>query len=233
MSDVAGAILKGLATWERKAADFYPTPYDVTESLIPVIKALIPEGGKIWEPACGDMDMSRVLEFHGFEVTSTDLRETGQGVGGIDFLNDNMETAYGWIPDCDMIVTNPPFNLAAQFIEKALSYTPNVAMLLKIDYWSAISRLPLFDKHRPALFLPLTFRPAFLKKERGNSPLMNVAWVVWTGTVGDYCVFEPIRKRVYPGFHGDGLRKLVSLNMQARDDLAAALRANREARRDA
>lgn len=223
---LAGAIQKSYRAWERKPSDFYPTPYDVTQSLMPIIQALVEEGGKIWEPCSGDMDMSRVLEWHGYEVTSTDIRETGQGIGGFDFLNDNPEQKWGWIPDPEMIVMNPPFSAAAEFIERALSYTPNVACLVKIDYWNAISRLPLFERKRPTFFLPLTWRPAFLKKERGNSPLMNCAWVVWTeeNDLGDICIFEPMRKLAYPGYQEDGIRTGLAKLMQAVSDLTETIR---------
>lgn len=225
---LAGAIQKSYKTWERKPSDFYPTPYDGTESLMPLINKLMEPGAKIWEPCSGDLDMTRVLEWHGYEVTSTELRDTGQGITGFDFLRDDPTEKWGWIPDPDMIVMNPPFSLAAEFILKALSYTPNVACLVKIDYWNAISRLPLWEKHIPAFFLPLTFRLAFLKEERGNSPLMNCAWVVWTadefrdlGT--DICVTEPLRKRVYPGYQGNGIRKSFAKLGQAVDELTEAM----------
>lgn len=225
---MAGAIQASYRKWERKPSDFYPTPYDGTESLMPLVNKLLKPGAKIWEPCSGDLDMSRVLEWHGYEVTSTELRDTGQGVTGIDFLTDDVETKLGWIPDPDMIVMNPPFSLAAEFIAKALSYTPNVACLVKIDYWNAVSRLPLWEKHIPAFFLPLTFRLAFLKSERGNSPLMNCAWVVWTademrdlGT--DICVTEPLRKRVYPGYQGNGIRTSLAKLGQALDDLTGTI----------
>jgi hypothetical protein len=218
---LAGAIQASYKKWDRKPADFYPTPYDVTQSLVPVIEAM--GVNKIWEPCCGDLDMSRVLEFHGYEVTSTDLRDTGQGIGGVDFLNDNPEEKWGWIPDPDMIVMNPPFSLASDFIEKALSYTPNVACLMKIDYWNAISRLPLWRRRMPKLFLPLTWRPAFLAKERGNSPLMNCAWCVWMDSDEDYCVVEPMKKIVYPGYQGDGLRKSFAVLGQAVDALTEVI----------
>lgn len=231
---MAGAIVKSYTAWDRKPADFYPTPFDVTESLVPLIERLLEPGARIWEPACGDLDMTRVLEWHGFEVTSTDIRDTGiispenNGFGGLDFLNDDPAEKFGWEPDPDMVVMNPPFALAAEFIEKALTYTPNVACLMKIDYWNAISRLPLWQRQMPAFFLPLTWRPAFLAKERGNSPLMNCAWCVWIdpelrdlGT--DICVIEPLRKRSYPGYHGTGIRTEMSRLVQALDDLAEVI----------
>lgn len=225
---LAGAITASYKKWDRKPADFYPTPYDVTESLMPVIQTLLPNGGRIWEPCCGDLDMTRVLEWHGYEVTSTDLRDTGQGIGGIDFLNDDMAEKFGWFPDPDMIVMNPPFSLAADFIQRALSFTPNVACLMKIDYWNALSRLPLWRANMPKLFLPLTWRPAFLAKERGNSPLMNCAWCVWADSDEDYCAVEPMTKRVYPGYSGDGIRKSLAVLGQAIEGLTEVISNGRD-----
>lgn len=228
---MAGAIQKSYRAWERKPSDFYPTPYDVTESLIPVVEAIrLNVAGpvrpfRVWEPCSGNMDMSRVLEWHGYEVTSTDIRETGQGIGGFDFLHDDPEEKWGWIPEVDMLVMNPPFSAAAEFIERALDYSPNVACLVKIDYWNAISRLPLFENRRPTFFLPLTWRPAFLRKERGNSPLMNCAWVVWIeeNDLGDFCIFEPMRKIAYPGYQEDGLRTALAKLMQEVEALAVTI----------
>jgi len=239
---MAGAIQASYKKWERKPSDFYPTPYDGTESLIPLIETIrehvAPDRPfKVWEPCSGDLDMTRVLEWHEYEVTSTELRETGQGINGIDFLSDDVQTKLGWEPDPDMIVMNPPFSLAAEFIAKALTYTPNVACLVKIDYWNAISRLPLFENNRPHFFLPLTFRLAFLKAERGNSPLMNCAWVVWTDesmktdlrSIGvDAALFEPLRKRVYPGYQSNGIRTSLAKLAQAMDDLAGTMCAHSE-----
>lgn len=220
---LAGAIQKSYKAWERKPSDFYPTPYEGTESIMPVVKALVAPGGKIWEPCCGNLDMTRVLEWHGYEVTSTDIRDTGQGIGGFDFLNDDPAEKWGWLPDPDMIVMNPPFSLALEFIEKALSYTPRVACLLKIDYWNALSRLGLWESNRPKLFMPLTFRLAFLKKERGNSPLMNCAWGIWHDGGEDFCAFEPLKKIAYPGYNGDGLRKSLAVLGQEIDALTEVI----------
>ena len=41
---------------------------------------------KIWECACGEGHISKVLEQNGYEVLSTDLIDRGYGTGGVDFL---------------------------------------------------------------------------------------------------------------------------------------------------
>ena len=194
----ASAIVGAQKTHKRKEADYYPTPPDVTEALMQFLK-LPPTS--IWEPACGDGSMARVLARHGHDVISTDLRpDSGYGRGGIDFLGADGEAQW--------IITNPPFNLAHAFIVKALSITPNVAMLLKSQYWHAASRHDLFLGHQPSWILPLTWRPAFLEAERGSSPLMDVMWVVWRdGDLPGLTQFTPLPrpKNVKPNDYPEDL----------------------------
>lgn len=65
------------------------------------------------------------------------------------------------------------------------------------------------------------------EKERGNSPLMNCAWVIWTekNDLGDFCIFEPMRKIAYPGYQSDGLRTALAKLGQAVDDLTEVISA--------
>lgn len=158
---------------KRKEADFYPTPTNVTEALISFIKGFVAADKlKVWEPACGDGAMSKVLQNEGYDVVSTDIRDTGFGVGGIDYLLAPPE-------DCDAIITNPPFKLSSEFISKAIQEVPIVAMVLKSQYWHASKRTELFKEHPPAWVLPLNWRPDFLNGERGGSPTMECLWTVW------------------------------------------------------
>lgn len=178
----ASAITESYRIHKRKPADYYPTPPDVTHALMRHLN--LPRSTVIWEPACGDGSMSKVLEQYVDSVTSTDLRrDSGYGREETDFLNPDVSF------ECDWIITNPPFSHAAEFIEKSLQITPNVAMLLKATFWHARKRLSLFQQTLPSAILPLTWRPSFLEKERGSSPLMDVMWVVWSQDVASigYC----------------------------------------------
>ena len=160
-------IIGGGKKEDRQQNDFYPSPPEVTISLMNFLDLPVM---KIWEPACGDGSMSKVLEVYGHHVTSTDLRkDCGYGEGGVDFLTAAPMT-------CDMVVTNPPFNLAEQFIRKALDTAPIVAMVLKSQYWHAKKRVDLFRENTPAYILPMTWRPDFLG---GGSPTMDCIWTVW------------------------------------------------------
>lgn len=187
---IADAVITSMKTHKRKEADFYPTPVDATKVICDRIS--LDSGTIVWEPACGDGAMAEVISTYVGKdhVIATELRtDGGYGRGGIDFLA-STEDDHLHIPE--WIITNPPFNLAREFIEKALSITPNVAMLLKATYWSAASRHSLFIEHPPAWVLPLTWRPAFLEAERGKSPLMEVCWLVWEKNHIGPTKFEPL-----------------------------------------
>jgi hypothetical protein len=41
---LAGAIQESYKKWDRKPSDFYPTPFDVTESLMRVIATMLEPG---------------------------------------------------------------------------------------------------------------------------------------------------------------------------------------------
>jgi hypothetical protein len=166
---MTAALANGGDQTKRRDLDFYPTPPDVTRALL-LFLALAP--CTIWEPACGDGAMSRVMAEHGHTVLSTDLRQTGFGQGDVDFLMADPFT-------CEAVITNPPFAASEQFIHKALDTAPLVAMLLKSQYWHAQKRFALFDQHPPAWVLPLTWRPDFLDGERGGAPTMDCIWTVW------------------------------------------------------
>lgn len=185
---IAGAIAASMAKWARKPADLYPTPADVTYSVIPYLEDLLPTGSRILEPACADGQMSRALEEFGYIVDSFDLRpDVKYGTGGVDFLDPENDfriiSEFGdggkMIEQYNAVWTNPPFVAAELFIRRALEIAPVVVMLLKAQYWNTTNRKKLFRQTKPLRELNLTWRPAFLEEERGKSPLMDCMWVVW------------------------------------------------------
>lgn len=169
----------------RRELDFYPTPKEVTIALLDFLN--IPLGRLIWEPACGNGAMSNVIKSYGYEVVETDI------VTGQDYLTTKR--------DCDVIITNPPFNLSEQFIRKAVSEANLVCMLVKSQYWHASKRLKLFEDTSPKYILPLTWRPDFLEHTRKEgdkkgSPTMEVCWVVWSNSSNSQCIYHPLKKPV-------------------------------------
>jgi len=173
-----GCNLVGTSTIrERVENDFYATPDDAIKSILDIEKL----DGDIWEPACGNGAISKILHkyYPNSKIHSTDLIDRGFGIGGVDFLISDIKT--------DNIITNPPFNLAKQFIEKALnSASKKVIMFAKIQLLESADRKALFDKY-PAKTIyvfskrvnPLRNGSEFDENGKKWSSTMCFAWFVW------------------------------------------------------
>jgi hypothetical protein len=169
MNDLIGSRMAGgNSAGGRQDNDSYPTPVAVTRALFTIWK---PSHNLVWEPACGNGVMSKAITRHGYEVYSSDKNNTGFGASGVDFL---------WFdtPGCPAtIITNPPFNLAEQFIRKAKALgIKELALVLKSTYWHAARRYPLWKFWTPSIIAPLLWRPDFLGL---GAPTMEIMWCIW------------------------------------------------------
>jgi hypothetical protein len=160
----------------RETHDFYPTHPAATRALL-TVEAF---DGPIWEPACGDGAMSRVLIEAGHDVVSSDLIDRGYGEGGRDFL---ME----WAPRAPHIVTNPPFRWAREFGDRALLLTRSpggkVALFLRLAFLEGIERQRWFA-HTPLARVWVMSRrvPMARGKQAGADDghgVIAFAWFVW------------------------------------------------------
>jgi hypothetical protein len=121
--------------------------------------------------------MSRVLARYPRDVTATDIHDQ-EGIS-INFLT-VIEPIDG---PHDAIITNPPYELATEFIERSLAFQRAfrgiVAMLLRTDFDHAKTRQHLFGGH-PAFAkkVVLTKRIKWFEDSMG-SPSFNHAWFIW------------------------------------------------------
>ena len=98
----------------RKKSDFYETPYSLTRMLLEKEKLV----GSILEPACGSGAIVRILKEEYNNITYYDKE--------VDFLKETRHF--------DTIVTNPPFSLAYEFIQKAKQVSDVFYFLLPLNY---------------------------------------------------------------------------------------------------
>ncbi|MCA1021494.1 hypothetical protein [Halobacillus litoralis] len=135
--------LKGMSVSGRKrndGIDYYATPEWATEALLKRERF----EGKVLEPCSGAGAISKVLEKQGYEVESSDIREDEHvyGAKGIDMLK--MEGT-----EAKNIVTNPPFFMATESVEKSLDLIPDggkVAMILKLQFLEGQKRYEFFKR---------------------------------------------------------------------------------------
>lgn len=156
----------------RAEQDFYPTPEYVTEDLLQHEYFT----GSIWEPACGNGAMSRVLENWHKQgpVISSDLIDRGYGEVGIDFLSTHRKVGN--------IITNPPFLLAEKFVYHALECVEyKVCMFLKLAFLEGVSRRKMFQTTPLEKVLVYSKRVSLQKNGTGKtgSGMIAFAWFVW------------------------------------------------------
>ena len=151
--------------------DFFPTPPWATFALLDNEVFT----GDIWECACGDGSMSRVMEESNHKVISSDLFDRGYGESGVDFL-DNDLTA-------DNIVTNPPYNAAEAFVRAGIEKSnKKMALLLRLAFLEGANRArTIFTECPPSRVWVFSERITFYPKgaARQSSGTTAYAWFVW------------------------------------------------------
>lgn len=116
------------------------------------------------------------------EITATDLVYRGYGEGNIDFLTNNFDRKF------DVVITNPPFKHAKEFVERALELTNNqVIMLLKIQFLESKARKDFLENSPLKYVYVYSERQHTMKDGLERNPLNNkkwsstllLAWFVW------------------------------------------------------
>ena len=161
----------------REENDYYATDPRAMEELLKHETF----NNNVWECACGEGNLSKVLESNGYNVFSTDLIDRGFQDMQLDFLQ--LEEGHQFEGD---IITNPPFKHTTEFILKALAAIPTgnkVAMFLKINYLSGKARYKeIYSKFPPQRVYVF---PGKFACSKNNTPEgfkgggMDWAWFIW------------------------------------------------------
>lgn len=169
---------------KRQKDDYYATEPKATEILLENETF----SHTIWEPACGEGHMSKILEAAGYDVISTDLIYRGYGdPEPLDFLHES-------IGDFDGdIITNPPYKFAKEFVETALHTVKEgrkVAMFLKLTFLETKGRKKLFQEYPPkTVYVSASrlhcWKNGDAKASEGSNAIAYI-WIVWVkGFTGD------------------------------------------------
>ena len=157
--------------YARKERDLYETPRWVTEALRPHL----PDLGGIWEPACGSGKMLSVLEIWGSYVLGSDIHT------GADFLFcPSLPEGSKW----DAIITNPPYSLAQEFVERAKLWRASerslIVMLLRVNFLGSQKRGAWLRANTPSVYVSPR-RPSFGTNKDGKrgTDATEYAWFIW------------------------------------------------------
>ena len=152
-----GDVMAPVGKAVRAANDFYLDSPEATEALLRVERF----SGLSWDPACGIGTIPKVFAAAGLDVFGSDIVDRGfqpaftvnaPYMPVADFLKTSAPCRI------DNIVCNPPFNLAREFVDCALTMA----------------------SHKVAMLLPLTFlEGAARARWRINTPLARIRTFSW------------------------------------------------------
>lgn len=181
----AGAVMANRSS-ARDALDFFPTPPWATRALCEIVMpafGLHLDCARVWEPACGEGHMSEILREYARYVFASDVHDYGVGAEVGSFVGEGPDVMLSGPKDFDWIITNPPFNLAERFFERAVGEARGVALLVRTTWLESKDRYDRIFAVRPPNVVALFCERVPMIKDRWDpraSTATSYTWVVWT-----------------------------------------------------
>lgn len=135
---------------KRVPNDGYQTPKSALEPLLPYLEL---EDVKFFlEPCKGEgniINLVKPLLSENCRIEHTELNE------GKDYFKQNFTAV-------DLIITNPPFSQAMEFLEKSLKEAKTVIYLLRLNFLASQKRREFWGTYPPDHIFVLSKRPCFI-----------------------------------------------------------------------
>jgi hypothetical protein len=165
---------------KRVKSDFYPTPISAINNFLDNYKL---KEGVILEPCVGNGNFIKAIRDYGYdnyivanEIESDKINNLEElsvdEIHNSDFLN-NKITTYP-----RTIITNPPFSIAQEFLEKCFEQFPKaeVIMLLRTNFLESKKRYDFWQKYPVNRLYVLSQRPSFTGK---GTDATSYSFFIW------------------------------------------------------
>ena len=146
--------------------EVYPTPSDAVAALMAVLN--INPTDRFLEPCKGDGAIYDAVPLPTAQKEWAEIRQ------GRDYLETN------WGGQFDLIITNPPFSLTEQFLEKSMSELAlggTLIYLQRVNFLGSRKRVPFWSRigfpNKTPVLVP---RPRFVN---GGSDSCEYCWFIW------------------------------------------------------
>lgn len=162
---------------KRGNSDDFQTPPIALKPLIPYLK----KNWLIWECASGEGYLKQGLQDYGFKVVYSDI------LGGQDFLN--------YQPlNFDCIITNPPFSLKQQFLERCYKLGKPFGLLLPLTTFETSKRQELFKAYGLEVIFFDKRINFFTPSGKGSGSWFSSAWFTNGLNIGKSFTFEKLER---------------------------------------
>jgi hypothetical protein len=150
--------------------------YTPKKAVYPLLDYL-PKNITIWECTdFGESKITEVLKDNGYKVISTNIDE------GFNFLTDEPNFYF------DMIITNPPYSLKDEFLQRCYELNKPFCMLLPLTTLEGKKRGEMFRKYGIEV-LVLDKRINFMKNKK--NVWFNTSWFCWN-VLNEKLIFEEV-----------------------------------------
>lgn len=148
----------------RNNRDYYPTPQYAIDAILREINWS--RVGTMLEPACGDC---RIIE-------SAATWNRDMDIDWCEIEKDRDYLAMSWPDTFDLVITNPPYTLAEEYLTKCLLDGESVALLYRLGFLASQKRHQLWQEHVPDRLYVLSQRPSF---DGVGTDSADYAWFAW------------------------------------------------------
>lgn len=166
---------------KRNEADFYATPTDAIHNLLN--HYVFTPYGTILEPGAGNGNIIKALREKGYKnhISAVELRkEESENLKGLadeiiiaDFLTYKTDAKY------DVIIGNPPYSHAQDFIDRSLELLKPggiLIFLLRTNFLESKKRFEWWQDKPPTRLYVLAKRPSFTGK---GTDATSYSWFIW------------------------------------------------------
>lgn len=145
--------------YELPENEYYATPDETVQRLFSILP--IRSDWTYLEPCRGE-----AKAFYKYMPEGSQWAELSEGV---DYLEAKFRPV-------DCIITNPPFSLTQQFLEKSYTEADVIIYLQRLNYLGSQGRRAFWDMYKPDHLIVLSKRPSF---KGGKTDRTDYAFYIW------------------------------------------------------
>ena len=162
---------------ERQPNDLYETPVETTLAMLPWLPCWTPRS--VLDPCCGSGAILNACRTHWPDVETRGIEIDGatadRTIGSPHRVAVGDALSLPW-PAVDIVVMNPPYSLAEQFVRRAYETAWMVVALLPLAFLGSEDGESLVERvDMPDVYL-LSTRQSFIGSTAGPH---DSAWMVW------------------------------------------------------